>query len=87
MYTVVYTNVYTSIMAKLKNITFSADEDLIEAARKGAAEQGTTLNEQFREWLANYTKRQKAIESLRRAQEASKGVEWPILSREERNAR
>jgi len=40
----------------MKNITLSADESLIEAARARArarAEQ-TTLNEQFRRWLADY---------------------------------
>jgi hypothetical protein len=32
----------------MKNITFSADEMLIEAARERARSQKTTLNEQFR---------------------------------------
>jgi hypothetical protein len=38
----------------MKNITLSADERLIEAARKRAQEERTTLNEQFRRWLAEY---------------------------------
>jgi hypothetical protein len=38
----------------MKNITFSADESLIEAARERARGQQTTLNEQFRRWLAVY---------------------------------
>ena len=38
----------------LKNITLSAEEALIEAARKHAAEQKTTLNAEFRKWLAEY---------------------------------
>lgn len=38
----------------MKNITFSADESLIEAARKRAQAEQTTLNEQFRRWLADY---------------------------------
>ena len=38
----------------LKNITLSADEALIEAARKHAAERQTTLNAEFRKWLAAY---------------------------------
>jgi len=83
----VCTAVYTTVVAKLKNITFSADEDLIEAARKEAAEDGTTLNEQFRVWLKNMAKRRRAIEALREAQEASRGVNWPYLTRDERNAR
>lgn len=36
----------------MKNITFSADESLIEAARARAQADKTTLNEQFRRWLA-----------------------------------
>jgi predicted transcriptional regulator len=41
--------VYTDAV---KNITLSADEDLIERARQVAREQHKTLNEMFREWLA-----------------------------------
>ena len=39
----------------MKNITLSADERLIEAARERARSEHTTLNEQFRRWLADYT--------------------------------
>ena len=35
----------------MKNITLSADEGLIEAARERARTEHTTLNEQFRLWL------------------------------------
>jgi hypothetical protein len=35
----------------MKNITLSAPEELIERARKNAADKGTTLNNEFREWL------------------------------------
>ncbi len=38
----------------MKNITFSADEDLIEQARIVARSQRKTLNEVFREWLSHY---------------------------------
>ena len=38
----------------MRNITLSADENLIEAARRRAAAQHTTLNAQFRLWLADY---------------------------------
>lgn len=41
----------------LKNITLSADERLIEAARARAAEEHTTLNDQFRLWLEDYSHR------------------------------
>jgi hypothetical protein len=38
----------------IKNITFSADEALIEEARRRAMVENTTLNEEFRAWLARY---------------------------------
>jgi len=38
----------------MKNITLSADESLIEAARSRARAEQTTLNEQFRRWLDDY---------------------------------
>lgn len=38
----------------MKNITLSADEKLIEAARERARQEQTTLNEQFRRWLTRY---------------------------------
>jgi predicted transcriptional regulator len=39
----------------MKNITLSADEDLIEQARQVARARRTTLNAAFREWLQNFT--------------------------------
>lgn len=38
----------------MKNITLSVDERLIAAARRRAAAEHTTLNEQFRLWLEAY---------------------------------
>jgi len=38
----------------LKNITFSADENLIARARERAESENTTLNNEFRRWLAKY---------------------------------
>jgi hypothetical protein len=40
----------------MKNITLSADEDLIERARQIARGQKRTLNEAFREWLIQFTR-------------------------------
>jgi len=40
---------------RMKNITLSADQDLIERARDTARRQRTTLNAAFREWLIHYT--------------------------------
>jgi hypothetical protein len=51
----------------MKNITLSADEQLIEQARLTAKLQHKTLNQAFREWLTDYTRREsdeKAIEAL-----------------------
>lgn len=49
----------------MKNITLSADEKLIEAARARARAENTTLNEQFRRWLAEYARReQRAAEAM-----------------------
>lgn len=42
----------------MKNITLSAEEQLIEAARARARAQQTTLNEEFRRWLADYVGRE-----------------------------
>ena len=42
----------------MKNITLSADENLIDAARERAHADHTTLNEQFRLWLGDYVGRQ-----------------------------
>ena len=56
----------------MKNITLSADEDLIEAARRRAAAEQTTLNAQFRLWLEDYVGRkrqaEKAMEVIRELQ-------------------
>lgn len=49
----------------MKNITLSADEALIAAARERAREEHTTLNEQFRGWLAEYARcRQTASDAI-----------------------
>ncbi len=49
----------------MKNITLSADEELIEAARARARAEHTTLNEEFRRWLRTYALReQQAAEAL-----------------------
>ena len=40
-----------------RNITLSADEILIERARKKAEQEKTSLNKLFREWIAKYVNR------------------------------
>jgi len=39
----------------MKNVTLSADEDLIDKARLVARSQRKTLNAAFREWLLQFT--------------------------------
>ena len=46
----------------MKNITLSADGHLIEAARRRAVEEHTTLNAKFRGWLEDYVQRQQQAE-------------------------
>lgn len=47
----------------MKNVTLSADERLIEAARERARREHTTLNAEFRRWLDDYAERQKKVQS------------------------
>ncbi|MEO9255336.1 MAG: hypothetical protein ABI305_07350 [Tepidiformaceae bacterium] len=73
----------------MKNITLSADERLIEAARQRARDQNTTLNEEFRRWLENYTG---ADERLKRYDEVMNELRGKLrvgrkLTREEMNER
>ena len=69
-----------------RNITFSADEALIEAARETARSENTTLNEQFRRWLADYARPQR----MRRYEQVMTGLRGKVvvgrkLSRDEMN--
>lgn len=48
----------------LKNITFSANEELIRKARERAASERTTLNEEFRRWLEKYAERPGSAEAF-----------------------
>jgi len=47
----------------MKKITLSADDKLIEVARARARAEQTTLNEQFRRWLADYVQQEQKSES------------------------
>lgn len=42
----------------MTNITFSADDALIEAAREQARARNTSLNAEFRRWLESYARRE-----------------------------
>lgn len=48
----------------LKNITFSAEEDLIRRARERATAERTTLNDEFRRWLEKYVERPETAKAL-----------------------
>ncbi len=73
----------------MKNITLSADANLIEAARQRAAAEQTTLNAQFRLWLEDYVGRErqadKAVAAMRELQ--GKLRVGRKLTREETNER
>lgn len=45
----------------MKNVTLSADEGLIEAARARARAEKTTLNEAFRRWIEGYARRESRV--------------------------
>lgn len=47
---------------RMKNITLSADADLIEKARQVARSEHKTLNSAFREWLKDYTSRAASVQ-------------------------
>ncbi len=73
----------------MKNITLSADEKLIEAARERARSENTTLNEKFRHWLENYACKD---ERLKRYDEVISKLKGKVrvghkLTRDEMNER
>ena len=72
----------------MKNITLSADESLIAAARAQARSENSTLNEQFRLWLAAYARTQR----MQRYDEVMSGLRGKVvlgrkLTREQMNER
>ena len=72
----------------VKNITFSADEDLIERARQVAKAEHKTLNVAFREWLAAYASRQGNVQQYRALMERLRHIDsGGRYSREEMNER
>ena len=52
-------NVYTLCV---KNVTLSADDGLLEAARAKARAANRTLNDEFREWLETYVGREDTLD-------------------------
>lgn len=87
---IVHTLFVQSEIRLMKNITLSADENLIEAARQRAAAERTTLNARFRLWLEDYVGRRRqadaamaTIDSLR----ASLSTGGRRFTRDEMNER
>jgi hypothetical protein len=74
----------------MKNITLSADDKLIEAARERARTEHTTLNEQFRRWLADYVRQEQKADAAMALIEELRGrvrTGGRIFSRDEMNER
>jgi|LakMenEpi03Aug12_release.lakeMendotaPanAssembly.Ray.scaffolds.fasta_scaffold2983860_2 hypothetical protein len=73
----------------VRNITFSASEELIEQARAVAARNRRSLNDEFRDWLAKYAEEGSKTElSFREVVSQLKDVKVTRkYSREEMNER
>lgn len=72
----------------VKNITLSADSDLIEKARQVAKSEHKTLNAAFREWLESYARRKGDVEAHRALMERLKHIKSNgPYTREEMNER
>lgn len=72
----------------MKNITLSADEELIALAREEARRRHTTLNALFRDWLAEIARRDERRERISRLIEEGKRYKaGGPFSRDEMNER
>jgi hypothetical protein len=72
----------------LKNITFRAEEYLIEQARRKGKAQGTTLNAVFREWLAAFAAKSSDGDTFDALMHSLKHLKAPRhFSRDELNER
>jgi len=58
----------------MRNVTLSAEEELIDRARLVAREQHTTLNEAFREWLTQFTSSNSNVEAFDDLMDRLRGV-------------
>jgi hypothetical protein len=71
-----------------KNITLSADEELIQRARLRALEQNTSLNVAFRRWLSRYAGPESPEADYQNLMKKLKNVDaGRKFSREEMNSR
>lgn len=72
-----------------RNITFTADESLIDDAREAAREENTTLNAQFRLWLEAYACKRRVARAMEVMERMGKYVSsgGRKFTREEMNER
>lgn len=73
----------------MRNVTLSARPEDIDAARERALSEHTTLNEEFRKWLAGYGRRVDPVADFDALMEEVAGqvVVGRRFTRDERNAR
>jgi hypothetical protein len=75
----------------MKNITFSAQEEVIEKARKIAASNNSTLNDMFRKWLKEFSYQERERNVSKKLQNLWDRTHYfqvgKKLSREEMNER
>ena len=87
----------------MRQVVLKAEEKLLRAAKQRAASEHTTLNDQFRLWLEEYTKdvevqydpdegkkqAERAMRTIRKIQEEIKGKDVDVrkFTREEMNER
>ncbi|MDA0269473.1 MAG: hypothetical protein O2798_03345 [Chloroflexi bacterium] len=77
----------------MKNITLSADAELIERARARARARQTTLNEEFRRWLMAYASEADRAEAAEQALSTVREIRQRVnvagrkFTREEMNER
>ena len=78
---------YNSI-AMNKNITFTANDNLIQQARRRAMEDNTSLNRLFRQWLRQYISQPTAADQFEMLMNRLGHVQaGRVFSREEMNER
>jgi hypothetical protein len=68
----------------MKNVTLSADEQVIEQARQVARSQHKTLNQAFREWLQSYARPNEALAPYEALRKDLKYVRYGANSRAKR---
>jgi len=72
----------------MRNITLSADEDVIDKARNRAQRENRSLNDAFRDWIAGYSGRNEKKLTLREIQKRWSHIKTGgPFTRDEMNAR